>query len=102
MSSLTLAEIQSVLDSLTPKLYYGVSDTCAKGQYYFVKETRWNPQFIIVHPDDLETLRELVYPAQLVHLPEHYKPITPVEPIGYLEHGSNILSASWQLPERLL
>ena len=68
MSSLTLAEIQSVLDSLTPKLYYGVSDTCAKGQYYFVKETRWNPQFIIVHSDDLETLRELVYPAQLVHL----------------------------------
>lgn len=27
-------------------------------------------QFIIVHPDDLETLRELVYPAQLVHLSE--------------------------------
>lgn len=44
----------------------------------------------------------LEYQTCIRALPEHYKPITPIEPIGYLEHGSNILSASWQLPERLL
>jgi len=44
----------------------------------------------------------LEYQTCIRAMPEHYKPITPVEPIGYLEHGSNILSASWKLPERLL
>jgi len=35
-------------------------------------------------------------------LPESYKPSTPVIPAMYQERQSLILSASWQLPERLL
>lgn len=68
MSSLTLAELQAILDNLFPKLYYGTSDLCPKGEYYIALETDHSPKFIIVHPDDLDKLRSIAYPVQLVHL----------------------------------
>lgn len=35
-------------------------------------------------------------------LPESHKPPTPIIPAMYQEHRRLILSASWQLPDRLL
>ena len=67
MSNLTLAELNQTITDLTV-VYYGTSDTCPKGEYFMVLETEWSPPFIIVHPDDLDTLRQIAYPAQLVHL----------------------------------
>ena len=43
----------------------------------------------------------LEYQTCVSALPESYKPVSPVEPIGYLENGYSLLSASWQLPARL-
>lgn len=69
MDNLTLAELEQTITDLTV-VYYGTFDTCPKGECYQVWEGRWNPAFIIVHPDDLESLREIVKPKQLVHLSE--------------------------------
>jgi hypothetical protein len=64
---MNLAELNQTITDLTV-VYYGTSDTCPKGDYYLSLETRWSPPFVIVHPDDLDNLRKIVYPAKLVHL----------------------------------
>jgi len=69
VSNLTLADLEQTIIDLTV-VYYGASDVCPVGECYQVWEGRWNPTFIVVHPNDVDTLRELVKPRQLVHLSE--------------------------------
>lgn len=69
-TTLTEQDVQNIIDSMFPVLYYGTSKfVLPKGEVIICKETEFNPEYIVCHPDDLETLRErLKGIRRLVHI----------------------------------
>ena len=65
---ITLERMLEALESFRPVLYYATEDSLDRGVYFVCKESAFNPQFLIMHPDDFESVRESVPHLRLVHL----------------------------------
>ena len=70
MTTLTYDNLKESIDKLRIPLYYGTSDVITRGDFYHCKETEITPEYIICHPDDLDTLRTAFPTRLLVHLSE--------------------------------
>lgn len=64
----TLEQLQKTIEDLTPRLYYGLSKFAERGQVYVCRATEWNPEFVIIHPDDLDRFKIEISPIRLVPL----------------------------------
>ncbi len=65
---LTLEKYQEMIYLIFPRLYYATANYCQKGQMYICKETEFNPEYIIFHPDDFENVKEGFKERTLVHI----------------------------------
>jgi len=62
------------LISKSSYILYGTESKILKpGEMYHVRAMKYNPEFYIFHPDDVETVRELVKPIKLIHLRDEPK-----------------------------
>jgi hypothetical protein len=68
MSSLTVEELQKIIDMLYPVLYYGLDKNMERGSLYLCKETEFSPECIILHPDDFEDVKSTITVRRLVHI----------------------------------
>jgi hypothetical protein len=67
--TLTVEKIQKLINTWFPILYYELDTNIEKGSFYKVKETDWNPEFIIVHPEDFEIVSNVFRSTRrLVHI----------------------------------
>ena len=64
----TIEKFQEIIYLLYPKLYYATATHFQKGQMYICKETEYNPEYIIFHPDDFENVKESTKGRTLVHI----------------------------------
>jgi hypothetical protein len=63
-----------LLNTVCPVLWYGTSEGVPRDTILYAPATKWNPEYIAVHPDDLDSVREgLQSHRQLKHLRE-WKP----------------------------
>lgn len=65
---LTLEKMQEMIDQLFPPLYYGTATHIERGTLYYIKENDFNPEYVIFHPDDFETVRSFITARRLVHI----------------------------------
>ena len=65
---LTLEKLQEAIDLVYPPLYYGLDKNLERGVLYLCKETEFNPEFIICHPDDFEVVKSKITARRLVHI----------------------------------
>ena len=40
-----------------PPLYYALVDLATKGEVIKIEKSWWHPEYIIIHPDDLERIK---------------------------------------------
>jgi hypothetical protein len=69
----TWEQLQKTIESLTPPLYYAMTDMVERGTIYVCKETKYAPEYIIVHPDNLATVKRNIPNRRLV--PLQYEPV---------------------------
>jgi hypothetical protein len=70
--ALTLALIEEAINRL-PVQWYAISDTLPKGKLFSFPATEMNPEFILLHPDDLEFMKREVA-ARFRHIREWRRP----------------------------
>jgi hypothetical protein len=46
---------RSLMNTSRSTLYYVLNDVVQRGQCYVVAASDWNPRYVILHPDDLDT-----------------------------------------------
>ena len=66
--SLSFYDIAKMFKALFPPLYYTTEKAVGPGAMYYVEKTKFMPECVICHPDDLERVRAMSRP--LVHLRE--------------------------------
>ena len=66
--ALTLEKLQEAIDLVYPPLYYGLDKNLERGVLCLCKETEFNPEFIVCHPDDFETVKSKITARRLVHI----------------------------------
>lgn len=71
--TLALENFQELIYLVYPKLYYATATYCQKGQIYFCKETEYNPEYILFHPDDFEKVKKGFKERILVHIKDESK-----------------------------
>lgn len=71
--SFTVEMFRDMLDKYFPVLYYGLDKNIERGIIYLCNETDFNPEFIIVHPDDFEEVKTKITARRLVHLRDEPK-----------------------------
>ena len=71
--TLTTADFEEILDKLFPVLYYATDSNLQHGNLYYCKEGDYHPEFIVCHPDDLETVRGMITARRLVHIKDEPK-----------------------------
>lgn len=77
---LTLATMMEMRDKLYRRVYYGTSDQLPRGQAIYSAKTTRTPEFIVLHPDDLEEFKAgLGEMIKLVHLREFRLPDASAE-----------------------
>lgn len=72
-SGLSFFDIAKMFKALLPPLYYATDMNIERDKMYYTKETRFTPECVICHPDDLEEVRAVIC-RPLVHLRE-WKPM---------------------------
>lgn len=75
-STLTLKDLKKILDANPPILYYVITPFVEQGNIYHIKETEFNPRFIVFHPNDMDYVHERVKGLCLTPLqdePSHIK-----------------------------
>lgn len=65
---LTLEKMQEMINHLFPPLYYGTATHIERGTLYYIKESEDNPEYIIFHPGDFETIQSKINGRTLVHI----------------------------------
>lgn len=70
---LTLEKLQEAIDLVYPPLYYGLDKHVERGVLYFCKETDFNPEYIVCHPEDFETVKSKITARRLVHIKDEPK-----------------------------
>jgi len=65
---LTFEMIQGLIDKVLPILLYGTSEYINQGEMYLCKETELSPEYIVVHPNDLEEVKRTITSRRLVHI----------------------------------
>lgn len=70
---LTLEKLQEVIDLVYPPLYYGLDKHIERGVLYLCKETDFNPEYIVLHPDDFEAVKSKITARRLVHIKDEPK-----------------------------
>lgn len=65
---ITLEKMQEMIDRLFPPLYYGTATHIERGTLYYIKESDDNPEYIVFHPDDFESVKTKFTARRLVHL----------------------------------
>jgi hypothetical protein len=73
MSGITLDDLRKAIDLVCPPLYYGLDKNVKPGEMYLCKETDFNPEFIILHPDDLEMVKSKITARRLVSIKDEPK-----------------------------
>jgi len=103
-NGLTLEKLQEAIDLVYPPLYYGLDKHIERGVLYLCKETDFNPEYIVLHPDDFETVKSKITARRLVHIKDEPKEkvierilrhLTPLAPdAGDSAASSGIVNAS--------
>jgi hypothetical protein len=70
---LTLEKLQEAIDLVYPPLYYGLSEHIDRGVVYLCKETDFNPEYLVCHPDDFHEVKQITTVRRLVHLKDEPK-----------------------------
>lgn len=73
MEYLTIEKLQEAIDLVYPPLYYGLDKNCGRGEVYLCKETDFNPEYLICHPDDFAEVKQITTVRRLVHLKDEPK-----------------------------
>ena len=68
MSELTLEKLEEAFELVFPTLYYATDKNLEIGKLYWCKETDLNPEFIVCHPDDFETVKRFITLRKLMHI----------------------------------
>ncbi len=61
-------QMRDAIDKLYPPILYATTEHVEPGAIFVVDETKWNPKYVVLHPDDLEKVRELVTPHRMIHV----------------------------------
>lgn len=61
-------DLQHAIDLLCPPLYYALDKNIELGHIIYAKETDLCPEFIVIHFDDFETVKQKITGRRLVHL----------------------------------
>jgi len=71
--TLTAAKIKEMFEKAMPPLYYAIDyyDTVKPGEIYWVKAGKYNPEFILVHPQNFEQVQKMITWRRLVHIREY-------------------------------
>jgi hypothetical protein len=69
--SLTLEDLNKAMDLVCPVLYYGQTKFITKGTLYLIKKTDINPEYILIHPDDFQEVKEKITGRRLVPLKKY-------------------------------
>lgn len=72
-SILTFEKLQEAVDLVYPPLYYGTDKNIERGVVYLCKETDFNPEYLICHPDDFAEVKQITTSRRLVHLRDEPK-----------------------------
>lgn len=67
-TTLTVENLQEIIDSMFPVLYYALSNFTNQDNIYKVAEGEWNPEYIIFHPNDFEKVRMMFPDRRLVDI----------------------------------
>jgi len=65
---LTLETLKNLVERFFPRLYYGTDKNLDSGFVYYCRETDFNPEYIVCHPEDLDRLREIITNRTLVQI----------------------------------
>ena len=71
--ALTMDKMQEAIDLVYPPLYYGTDKYIERGVVYLCKETEFNPELLVVHPDDIEEVKSKITSRRLVHIRDEPK-----------------------------
>lgn len=74
---LSFHDIVKMFRSLFPPLYYATEESIERGEMYYMKATKFTPECVACHPDDLEKIKAIIG-RPLVHLRE-WKPSLVVD-----------------------
>jgi hypothetical protein len=69
-SSISLRDIEEMIEKLFPVLYYGTSVYCERGKFIHADAGKFHPEFVSCHPDDLEQLKLLFSSRTFKHIKE--------------------------------
>lgn len=87
---LTLEKMQEMIDQLFPVLYYGTATHIERGVLYYIKETDFNPEYIIFHPDDFEAVQRKITARRLVHVKNEPKEISLQRTLNTMRKAAGI------------
>jgi hypothetical protein len=74
MSGLTIEHLREAMALVArPPLYYLVSENIERGILYHCKEQWFNPELIVLHPDDLDKVKAKITARTLVPLADELK-----------------------------
>ena len=57
-TNFTIEDLNKIVETLFPTLYYGLSNFVKEGEFFLIKKTDMNPEWIVVHPNDFEIVKE--------------------------------------------
>lgn len=69
--SLTFGDLLGARDIIFPPVYYATEESVERGKILYAKATSHTSEFIIFHPDELETVKQSCSPRRLVHLRDY-------------------------------
>lgn len=82
--SLTADKLIGIWNTFHPILYYGVTKYCRPQEIIYVKKGKYNPEYIVIHPDDLEEVKKKITNRQLKPLSEYPSELDTLEYIETL------------------
>lgn len=96
-SNLTFDKLMETMAELRkPKLYYAVNELLPQGDCYWLEAGDFHPEYVIVHPDDLERIKDELSPYRtLLPLADYQPSMRALWP----RRNEGINEKMWGLPE---
>ncbi len=69
-SSISYKDLIELKNKLVPKIHYVTSEDVERGYVIYKTKTDYFPEFIVCHPDDLETIKQNWVGREFVHIRE--------------------------------
>ena len=67
-TSLSMETISKAVEFITPTLYYATWKYVERGTLYYIKKSEYNPEYILLNPEDLTEARRKLFGRRLVHI----------------------------------